>query len=282
MRNSVPKALNEESIVSLYFDDIQDEKLLSESEERELALRVQNGDSKAREQLVNANLRFVVKIAKEYQGLGLPLSELISEGNIGLLCAVDKYNAAKGIRFVSYAIWWIRQAILKSLGEKGRAIRLPQNRVMDYTRIKNEARQFEDEFGRAPSDEELSVRVNLDKSVIKDIRYATIATMSLDAPLQNDSNDSGRTFLKDTLSSDDKAASDVMEESEDREKIIAMVNRLPEKEREVLKMRYGLDGYPEMSLADIGEALSLTKERIRQIEKSALEHFKELAERMVA
>lgn len=282
MRNSVPKALNEESIVSLYFDDIQDEKLLSESEERELALRVQNGDSKAREQLVNANLRFVVKIAKEYQGLGLPLSELISEGNIGLLCAVDKYNVAKGIRFVSYAIWWIRQAILKSLGEKGRAIRLPQNRVMDYTRIKNEARQFEDEFGRSPSDEELSVRVNLDKSVVKDIRYATIATMSLDAPLQSDSNDSGRTFLKDTISSDDKAASDVMEESEDREKIIAMVNRLPEKEREVLKMRYGLDGYPEMSLADIGEALSLTKERIRQIEKSALEHFKEIAERMVA
>lgn len=282
MKNSVPKALNEESIVSLYFDDIQNEKLLSENEERELAIRVQNGDEKAREQLVNANLRFVVKIAKEYQGLGLPLSELISEGNVGLLCAVDKYNASKGIRFVSYAIWWIRQSILKSLGEKGRAIRLPQNRVMDYSRIKNEARQFEDEFGRMPSDDELSERVNIDKSIISDIRYATIATMSLDAPLQTDTSDSSRAFLKDTLASEDKEASTVMEESDEREQIISMVNRLPEKEREVLKMRYGLDGYPEMSLADIGEALSLTKERIRQIEKSALEHFKALAERMVA
>lgn len=282
MRTSNPKTLNEEAIINLYFDDIQNEKLLSEDEERELAIRSHQGDKEAREALIKGNLRFVVKTAKEYQGMGLPLSELISEGNIGLLYAVDKYSAEKGTRFVSYAIWWIRQSILKALGEKARAIRLPQNRVMDYTRIKAEIRHFEDEYGRTPTDDELARRVNLDKSIIKDIRGASVSQVSLDAPISSDESEGAKTFLKDTLSSKDADALSLMEEKEEKNDILKMINRLPKRESEVLKMRFGFDGYSEMSLSDIGEVLSLTKERIRQIEKSALDHFKEIVERRAA
>lgn len=280
--NSKPTALNEEAIVTLYFDDIKNEELLSEERERELVMRMERGDKKAREALINANLRFVVKTAKEYQGLGLPLSELISEGNIGLLYAADKYTLSKGTRFVSYAIWWIRQSILKALGEKVRAIRLPQNRVMDYSRIKKERASFEEKYGRTPTDEEVASRLNLDKEVVRDIKAATSLPSSLDAPITNDNGDSSKMFLKDTIASKDSDILTTLEEREEKDEINAMLNSLPEKEREVLKMRFGFDGYSEMSLQDIGEALSLTKERIRQIEKSALEHFKEMAERRVA
>ena len=156
MKNYNSKLLNEENIVSMYFNDINDKPLLSEEEERELAIKCANGDKKARETLVDSNLRFVIKIAKEYQGMGLSLADLISEGNIGLLYAVDKYKVSKGTRFVSYAIWWIRQSILKAVSDKGRLIRLPQNRVLDLMHIKSEATRFENETGRSASDEELS------------------------------------------------------------------------------------------------------------------------------
>ena len=268
------RALNDEAIVSMYFNDIANYPLLSEQEERDLAIRVAKGDAKARETLIKSNLRFVVKIAKDYQGSGLELPELISEGNIGLTYAVDKYNIDYGTRFVSYAIWWIRQSILKALSEKGRAVRLPQNRVLDYTRIKSESHRFEDEYGRVPTDEELSKMVSLTPDVIRDIRFAALPQVSLDAPLQNDSGDSSKSYMKDTITYQGSDFVYDMEEQERKDEILNTVNALPKKERDVIKMRFGLEGYGEMSLADIGEVMSLTKERIRQIEKEAIGHLK--------
>lgn len=269
-------ALNDETIVSMYFNDIANYPLLSESEEENLALRVAMGDERARELLIKSNLRFVVKVAKEYQGLGLSLPELISEGNIGLTVAADKYDAKRGTRFVSYAIWWIRQSILKALGEKGRAVRLPQNRVLDYTRIKNESNRFEEEYGRTPTDKELSKRVNLTTEVIRNIRFATLPQISLDTPLQGSDGENTKTNMKDTIPSDDSNFVVDMEEQESRDEVLDVVNALPKKESDVIKMRFGLDGYSEMSLADIGEVMSLTKERIRQIEKEGLAHLRSM------
>lgn len=269
-------ALNDETIVSMYFNDIANYPLLSESEEEHLALRVAMGDERARELLIKSNLRFVVKVAKEYQGLGLSLPELISEGNIGLTVAADKYDAKRGTRFVSYAIWWIRQSILKALGEKGRAVRLPQNRVLDYTRIKNESNRFEEEYGRTPTDKELSKRVNLTTEVIRNIRFATLPQISLDTPLQGSDGENTKTNMKDTIPSDDSNFVVDMEEQESRDEVLDVVNALPKKESDVIKMRFGLDGYSEMSLADIGEVMSLTKERIRQIEKEGLAHLRSM------
>lgn len=269
-------ALNDETIVSMYFNDIANYPLLSESEEENLALRVAMGDERARELLIKSNLRFVVKVAKEYQGLGLSLPELISEGNIGLTVAADKYDAKRGTRFVSYAIWWIRQSILKALGEKSRAVRLPQNRVLDYTRIKNESNRFEEEYGRTPTDKELSKRVNLTTEVIRNIRFATLPQISLDTPLQGCDGESTKTNMKDTIPSDDSNFVVDMEEQESRAEVLDVVNALPKKESDVIKMRFGLDGYSEMSLADIGEVMSLTKERIRQIEKEGLAHLRSM------
>ena len=269
-------ALNDETIVSMYFNDIANYPLLSESEEENLALRVAMGDERARELLIKSNLRFVVKVAKEYQGLGLSLPELISEGNIGLTVAADKYDAKRGTRFVSYAIWWIRQSILKALGEKSRAVRLPQNRVLDYTRIKNESNRFEEEYGRTPTDKELSKRVNLTTEVIRNIRFATLPQISLDTPLQGSDGENTKTNMKDTIPSDDSNFVVDMEEQESRDEVLDVVNALPKKESDVIKMRFGLDGYSEMSLADIGEVMSLTKERIRQIEKEGLAHLRSM------
>lgn len=269
-------ALNDETIVSMYFNDIANYPLLSESEEENLALRVAMGDERARELLIKSNLRFVVKVAKEYQGLGLSLPELISEGNIGLTVAADKYDAKRGTRFVSYAIWWIRQSILKALGEKSRAVRLPQNRVLDYTRIKNESNRFEEEYGRTPTDKELSKRVNLTTEVIRNIRFATLPQISLDTPLQGSDGENTKTNMKDTIPSDDSNFVVDMEEQESRAEVLDVVNALPKKESDVIKMRFGLDGYSEMSLADIGEVMSLTKERIRQIEKEGLAHLRSM------
>lgn len=269
-------ALNDETIVSMYFNDIANYPLLSESEEEQLALRVAMGDERARELLIKSNLRFVVKVAKEYQGLGLSLPELISEGNIGLTVAADKYDAKRGTRFVSYAIWWIRQSILKALGEKSRAVRLPQNRVLDYTRIKNESNRFEEEYGRTPTDKELSKRVNLTTEVIRNIRFATLPQISLDTPLQGSDGENTKTNMKDTIPSDDSNFVVDMEEQESRDEVLDVVNALPKKESDVIKMRFGLDGYSEMSLADIGEVMSLTKERIRQIEKEGLAHLRSM------
>lgn len=277
MKSAAVKTLNEENIVSMYFNDINNRPLLSEEEEKDLAVKCSNGDKKAREQLVDANLRFVVKVAKEYQGMGLSLADLISEGNIGLLNAVDKYEVSKGTRFVSYAIWWIRQSILKAVSDKGRLIRLPQNRVLDLMHIKNEANRFENETGRAASDEELSKRVNISSDVIRNIRFATMPYVSLDAPMSFDGdNDSAKTFLKDSIACSDSNFVVSMEEREKKDEILSAVNSLPKKESDVIKMRFGLDGYSEMSLQDIGEYMSLTKERIRQIEKVALGHLKEV------
>lgn len=269
-------ALNDETIVSMYFNDIANYPLLSESEEEHLALSVAMGDERARELLIKSNLRFVVKVAKEYQGLGLSLPELISEGNIGLTVAADKYDAKRGTRFVSYAIWWIRQSILKALGEKSRAVRLPQNRVLDYTRIKNESNRFEEEYGRTPTDKELSKRVNLTTEVIRNIRFATLPQISLDTPLQGSDGENTKTNMKDTIPSDDSNFVVDMEEQESRDEVLDVVNALPKKESDVIKMRFGLDGYSEMSLADIGEVMSLTKERIRQIEKEGLAHLRSM------
>lgn len=277
MKSNAVKTLNEENIVSMYFNDINNNPLLTEEEERELAIRCAKGDEKAREELIRANLRFVIKVAKEYQGMGLSLADLISEGNIGLLNAVDKYEVSKGTRFVSYAIWWIRQAILKAVSDKGRMIRLPQNRVLDLMHIKSEATRFENETGRSATDEELSERVNLSSDVIRNIRFATIPYLSLDSPLPFESDkDSNKTFLKDSIACSNSDFVISMEEQEKKDEILDAVNSLPKKEADVIKMRFGLDGYSEMSLQDIGEYMSLTKERIRQIEKVALGHLKEV------
>lgn len=263
---------NSENVLNSYFYDLKKLRLLTEDEEMELSLRVKDGDQNAKEIMIKSNLRFVVKIAKEYLNLGLSLSELISEGNIGLIIAVEKFDPLKGIRFANYSIWWIRQAIMKALSEKTKNIRLPQNRINDYKKIINAQKEYLDLYNNQATDEDLSAMLNIPVNDIRKIKSATSLPVSI---YMNINDDNEKSMLIDTIDSGDMDILDNIERKEEINDIHKILDSIDKRESDVLKMRFGIDGYHCMSLEDIGEVMSLTKERIRQIEKNALVHFKE-------
>jgi RNA polymerase primary sigma factor len=242
---------------------------ISQEEEVELSKRILEGDQSAVEKLVNANLRFVISVAKQYQTPGTPLIDLINEGNIGLITAAQRFDHTRGFKFISYAVWWIRQSILQYLSENSKAVRLPGNKQGQIRKINNEASRLEQELERTPTIDELAERMSseftaeqISKALQFDASYS-----SLDAPVADESS----TRLSDMMENDyQDSKADHITQSQDLEKSLSMViDKMSTREAYVIKCYYGILGHPKKSLEEIGADLHLTRERIRQIQKKA-------------
>lgn len=264
---------DESNILSMYLKEINQIPLLTEEEELDLAIRAKAGDEFARKRMIESNLRFVVNVSKKYQNQGLSLSDLINEGNIGLMTALDKFDPNQGYRFISYAVWWIRQSVMKAINEKSRAVRLPLNRTNELLQIKKAERILMKELNTEdPSVEEIGELAGLDPALVKDLMAISRELVSLDAPVVGDGSSlsSIGDFIEDDSISPEDSLLDVALQA-DVDKILEF--SLNEREREIIELRYGLNGKFPMSLKEIGELYNLTKERIRQIEKKALERL---------
>ena len=260
---------NDENILSMYLKDINKVSLLSRDEETDLALKAKAGDKAAKDKIVNANLRFVVNVAKKYQNHGLDLPDLISEGNIGLLTAVDRFDVSKGYHFISYAVWWIRQAILKAICEKSRAIRLPLNRANELVQIEHARKLMTGDKTEEQEFAEVARMLKMDKQHVREMVNISRDMISLDAQVASSDND--RTSVSDFIEDerydnpDEEAISNAMKRD-----IGKVLNTLKPNEAKVLSLRYGFNGARAMSLKEVGDTCNLTKERIRQIEKHAI------------
>ena len=253
-----------------YLQEIGKEELISTEEEVELAQRIRKGDHKALERLTKANLRFVVSVAKQYQNQGLSLPDLINEGNMGLIKAAEKFDETRGFKFISYAVWWIRQSILQAIAEQSRIVRLPLNQVGAVNRINREANRFEQEHERRPSAEELSEKVDLPEDKIDDALHVNGHHVSVDAPFVDGEDNS----LLDVLVNDDAPQADrqlVLESL--RDEIRNALQMLTDRERKVITAFFGID-QPEMTLEEIGSKYGLTRERVRQIKEKAIRRLR--------
>jgi RNA polymerase primary sigma factor len=271
-KRKVESFCSDENVLSMYLNEINRIPLLTREEENATAREAAKGNREAREKLVNANLRFVVNVAKKYQGQGLPLSDLISEGNIGLLNAVERYDVDKGYHFISYAVWWIRQAVLKAICEKSRMIRLPLNRANELVQIEK-ARKFSQENHNAEGEiQEIARLCKMDSDHVADLINISRELVSLDNPVYTTDKDSSilGDFIEDEHypSPDQGAVEDALHDD-----IETVLNTLNEKEAAIIRCRYGLGNRTPMSLKEIGDRFNLTKERIRQIEKKALKRL---------
>ena len=262
----------DENILSMYLKEINRIPLLTREEEEITARKAAQGNEAARKRMIESNLRFVVNVAKKYQNQGLPLIDLINEGNIGLMNAIDKFDVDRGYHFISYAVWWIKQAILKAICEKSRTVRLPLNRANELLQIQKAQRQLMHDSGEEPTMEELGAITNMDPQLVGDLLAISRDMVSLDAPVYGDpSNSSVGDFIEDGY----RSADEIVMEKALRKDINEALETLTEKEREIIEMRFGLNGAIPMSLKEIGELYNLTKERIRQIEKKAIERMKQ-------
>lgn len=264
---------SDNEVLSTYLKTIDKIPLLTYDEEYELALKAKNGDKKAREKLINANLRFVVSVAKKFRGQGMPLEDLINEGNIGLMTAVDKFEPEKGYHFISYAVWWVRQAILKALAEQSRPVRLPLNRsneLIQIVRAKNDL--IHNKGISDPTVDEIAAASGLDVTLVKNLLEVTRDMISFDSPIKGDEegDSSYFDFVEDkSQSPEDDVVNHMMEKD-----VRGLLSVLGDKERDIIEKRYGFNGNEPMSLKAIGDEYNLTKERIRQIEKAALQKLR--------
>jgi RNA polymerase primary sigma factor len=252
----------------LYLRDIGREKLLTPEEEIKLAARIKRGDKAARERMITANLRLVVKMATDYANLGLPLSDLISEGNIGLMKAVERFDPAKGGKLSTYAGWWIKQSIKRALANQSKTIRIPVHQVEKIAKMRRLTERLTAELGHEPSDEELADEVGLSASKVTALKSSVIRPASLDAPV---GRDDGVALFGDMIT--DENAEDPLgqlEEKDLRSSLSTLLDVLTSRERDIVKLRYGLGGGKEKTLEDIGRKFGITRERIRQIQVGAL------------
>ena len=268
----ITKSITNRESASLdkYLQEIGREELVSPEEEVELAQRIRKGDQEALEKLTRANLRFVVSVAKQYQNQGLSLPDLINEGNLGLIKAAEKFDETRGFKFISYAVWWIRQSILQALAEQSRIVRLPLNQVGALNKINKALSKFEQENERQPSNEELSEMIDVSTDKISDTLRTSGRHVSVDAPFVEGEDNS----LLDVLPNDDSPMADrgLVNESLNTE-IERALSTLTEREREIIKSFFGI-GCQEMTLEEIGERFGLTRERVRQIKEKAIRRLK--------
>lgn len=268
----ISKSITNRETASLdkYLQEIGRKDLISVDEEVELAQRIKQGDQKALDKLVSANLRFVVSVAKQYQNQGLSLSDLIDEGNLGLIKAAQKFDETRGFKFISYAVWWIRQSILQALAEQSRIVRLPLNQVGSLNKIGKALSRFEQENERRPSAAELAEQLDVPVDKIADTMKVSGRHVSVDAPFVDGEDNS----LLDVLPNDDSpmADSSLTQESLSKE-IDRALDQLNPRERDILKMFFGI-GCQEMTLEEIGAKFDLTRERVRQIKEKAIRRLK--------
>lgn len=255
-----------------YLSDISGIDLVTPEEEVELANRIQNGDKEALNELVNANLRFVVSVAKQYQNQGLSLPDLINEGNVGLMKAAERFDPSRGFKFISYAVWWIRQSILAAIVEYSRMVRLPLNKVSAYNKVNEAFTTFVQQFERDPTHEELGDLLDIKPQEISTMLRGGSRHLSVDAPVNAEE---GSATMLDLMMPDDEDGPDesLMEESLSQD-IKSGLMLLSSREREVLSAYFGINGYKSHSLDDIGEMFGLTRERVRQIRERALRRLR--------
>ncbi len=255
-----------------YLNDIGKIDLLNAEEEADLARRIRTGDQAALERLTEANLRFVVSVAKQYQNQGLSLSDLINEGNVGLMKAARRFDETKGFKFISYAVWWIRQSILQAIVEYSRIVRLPLNKVGSYNKVNEAFISFVQEFEREPSDEELAEILELTPKVVTNMLKGSIRHVSVDAPIGGEDSDS--TMLDLIADSDGERPDDALMDQSLKDEVQAGLSILAPREVEVLSAYYGLNGHKALTLEEIGDMYSLTRERVRQIKERAIRRLR--------
>lgn len=268
----ISKSITNRESASLdkYLQEIGHEELLTTDQEVELAQRIRKGDKRALERLTKANLRFVVSVAKQYQNQGLSLPDLINEGNVGLIKAAEKFDETRGFKFISYAVWWIRQSILQAIAEQSRLVRLPLNQVGSVNKITRELNKFEQEHERKPSVDEIAERVDLPEDKIADAMKANSRHVSMDAPIADGEDSSMIDFLAGDSSNTDRELAIESLKAE----VSRILKQLTDKEQKVLRAFFGIDGSPEMTLDEIGEKYNLTRERVRQIKEKALRRLR--------
>lgn len=268
----ISKSITNRESASLdkYLQEIGHEELLTTDEEVELAQRIRKGDKRALERLTKANLRFVVSVAKQYQNQGLSLPDLINEGNVGLIKAAEKFDETRGFKFISYAVWWIRQSILQAIAEQSRLVRLPLNQVGSVNKITRELNKFEQEHERKPSVDEIAERMDLPEDKIADAMKANSRHVSMDAPIADGEDSSMIDFLSGDSSNTDRELAIESLKAE----VSRILKLLTDKEQKVLRAFFGIDGSPEMTLDEIGEKYNLTRERVRQIKEKALRRLR--------
>lgn len=269
----ITKAITNRENASLdkYLQEIGHEELISAEEEVELARRIKTGDRKALEKLTKANLRFVVSVAKQYQNQGLSLPDLINEGNIGLLKAAEKFDETRGFKFISYAVWWIRQSILQAIAEQGRVVRLPLNQVGSVNRINKVLSKFEQENERRPSVDEIADKTDLPHEKIEDVLKVNTRQVSVDAPMAEGDGTSMIDFMQSD--SDSSTDEELLKESL-RAEIASALSVLNDRERNVIEAFYGIN-QPECTMEEIGKKYGLTRERVRQIREKAIRRLKQ-------
>ncbi|MEI6781552.1 MAG: sigma-70 family RNA polymerase sigma factor [Verrucomicrobiota bacterium] len=266
-----------DTAIKLYLREIGQVKLLTPEEEITLAARIKKGDKKARELMIKANLRLVVKIARDYEGIGLPLLDLISEGNIGLMKAVERFDPAKGGKLSTYGSWWIKQSIKRALANQSKTIRLPVHLVDKISKMRRTSMRLQEELGREPSDEELGEELGITAARVSQMRMAAIRPTSLDAPIgDEDSNNFAEIVQDENADSpyqqlEDKTVTKMLQE---------MVKTLDHREATILRARFGLDGGPQKTLEEVGVKFGVTRERVRQIQNIALKKLRKMIEKM--
>ncbi|MDB6110698.1 MAG: polymerase, sigma 70 subunit, RpoD subfamily [Pedosphaera sp.] len=265
--------------MTLYMREVGQVRLLTAEEEIELARKIKKGNAKAREMMIRANLRLVVKIAREYENLGLPLLDLVSEGNIGLMCAVERFDPSKGAKLSTYSSWWIKQSMRRALANQSKTIRLPVHMVDKIYNMRKTALKLQEVLGREPSDEELAAELGLTIRQVNDMRASSIRPTSLDAPIGDDDS----AHLADIVR-DENATSpyEQLEEKTVTDMLSKLVDRLQPREASILRFRFGLDGGQERTLEEVGIKFGVTRERIRQLQNLALRKLRKMIESLEA
>jgi len=266
-----------DTAIKLYLREIGQVKLLTPQEEIELAAKIKKGDKKARELMIKANLRLVVKIARDYEGIGLPLLDLISEGNIGLMKAVERFDPNKGGKLSTYGSWWIKQSIKRALANQSKTIRLPVHLVDKISKMRRVGMKLQEELGREATDEELADEMDMTAARVRQMRLAAIRPASLDAPIGDDDSNNFSDVVEDENATspygnlEDKTVTDMLQD---------MVKHLDTREATILRYRFGLDGGSEKTLEEVGVKFGVTRERVRQIQNLALRKLRKMIEKL--
>jgi RNA polymerase primary sigma factor len=268
-----------DTAIKLYLREIGQVKLLTPEEEIQLAARIKKGDKKAREQMIKANLRLVVKIAHDYENFGLPLLDLINEGNIGLMKAVERFDPSKGGKLSTYGSWWIKQSIKRALANQSKTIRLPVHLVDKISKMRRTAMKLQEIFGREPTDEELAEEMGMSPSRVAQMRTAAIRPASLDAPIGDDESNNFAEVVQDESAF---TPYEQLEEKTVTRMLREMVKTLDQREATILQYRFGLDGGSEKTLEEVGAKFGVTRERVRQIQNIALHKLRRMIEKLEA
>jgi RNA polymerase primary sigma factor len=267
-----------DNCLRLYLSEIGKVQLLTREQEIELAARIKKGDKKAREEMIKANLRLVVKIARDYENLGLPLMDLISEGNIGLMKAVERFAPEKGAKLSTYAAWWIKQSVKRALANQSKTIRIPVHMVAKISSLNRTARRMSEVLGRDPSDEELGEELGISASRVGEMRLSANRPLSLDAPVRGE--DASSTFGEIIEDQNVDTASHELEAKVSANILRKLVDTLSPREAHIVRARFGLDGSKPQNLEEVGMRLGVTRERIRQIQNKALVKLRALLEKL--